>query len=138
MDKKAALGTAAALALTVTGGVSALFLTIGQASGTSPDNSGTDAAVTVEYVDQYGNPVAAPSVSNVATSPEVILVNPDGTIVGQDPTAAKAETTPAYGAEYEEEEEYEEAEHEEDEDDEEYAAGGHIEDGDEHEEGEHD
>lgn len=132
MDSKAALGAAAALALTVTGGVSALFLTIGQASGSSQDNTETDPAVTVEYVDQYGNPVAPPSISNVATTPEVILVNPDGTIIGQDPTAAIGPTGPAYGAEYEEED------GDIQEDGDQHKDGEQQEDEEQHEEGEHD
>lgn len=150
MESRAALGAAAALALTVTGGVSALFLAVGQASGA--ETPATDSAVTVEYVDQYGNPVAPAAIDGAATSPEVILVNPDGSIVdqsaeGMEPAMADA----AYGEEaeaYEEGEDYEEDEaeeheegeaHEEDEAHEadEYAAGEHVEDEDYDETEEH-
>jgi hypothetical protein len=148
MESRAALGAAAALALTVTGGVSALFLAVGQASGAESSTTTADTAVTVEYVDEFGNPVAPPTAEAGATAPEVILLNPDGTPAGQ-PAAAEGMTA-AYGMEdaaeeyeeeaddyddeaeaYEDEEEYDEGEDEEhDEDGDEYVAGGHVEDED--------
>ena len=155
MESRAALGAAAALALTVTGGVSALFLAVGQASGAESSTTTADTAVTVEYVDEFGNPVAPPTAEAGATAPEVILLNPDGTPVAQ-PAAAEGTAT-AYGMEgeaeeedyeaegaeeeaedyddeaeaYEDEEEYDEGEDEEhDEDGDEYVAGGHVEDED--------
>jgi hypothetical protein len=148
MESRAALGAAAALALTVTGGVSALFLAVGQASGAESSTTTADTAVTVEYVDEFGNPVAPPTAEAGATAPEVILLNPDGTPVAQ-PAAAEGATA-VYGMEgeaeeyeeeaedyddeaeaYEDEEEYDEGEDEEhDEDGDEYVAGGHVEDED--------
>lgn len=153
MESRAALGAAAALALTVTGGVSALFLAVGQASGAENSPTIADSAVTVEYVDQYGNPVAPPLAEAGAANPEVILVNPDGTVVGQ--SEAEGMTAPAmaegYGEEaeaYEEEgEEYDAGEEEEgaeyeegeeyEDDEDEYAAGEHIEDEDHEDDPEH-
>jgi hypothetical protein len=148
MESRAALGAAAALALTVTGGVSALFLAVGQASGAESSPTIADTAVTVEYVDQFGNPVADPTAE--AGAPEVILLNPDGTPAAQRQPAAAEGTATAYGMEdeaeeyeeeaedyddeaeaYEDEEEYDEDEDEEhDEDGDEYVAGGHVEDED--------
>ena len=65
MDRKKILATATALVLTVTGGVSALFLTVGAA-----DTAATPAATTeiVEYADAAGNPIAAAS-AGVTTEP---------------------------------------------------------------------
>ncbi len=113
MDSRAALGAATAVALTITGGVSALFLTVGQANAAGPASTDElQPAVMVEYVDQYGNPVAPPAMAATANgaSPEVILLNADGT-----PAAPSAPAQPAPYAEHEEDEheEYEEEEHEE-------------------------
>jgi hypothetical protein len=134
MDSRAAFGAAAAVALTVTGGVSALFLTVAQAAPqtTEPDQS----AVTVEYVDQNGNPVPAPdNVTPASNTPEIIMVNPDGSLATPLPDPVNTgEADPAYegeeyedGEEYEEGEEHEDGEHEEDE-------GEDYEDGEEDEE----
>lgn len=129
MDTRAALGAAVAVAMTVTGGVSALFLTVGQPS----DASITPETAVVEYVDQYGNPVAAPDASPV--TPQVILVNADGTPVGSATDATRAgaqyggaEAETEYEAEYEEDEaEHEEAEHEEgDYEDDDYEEAGYT------------
>lgn len=113
MDRNTALGAAAGVTLAVVGAVSALFLTIDQpAEAASPTQ-----ATVVEYIDQYGNPVAAPGAVDTATvgSPEIVLVNPDGSLVETVPTAAPATAAPAaeYEAEEYEEEEYEEHEEEE-------------------------
>lgn len=72
MDRAKALTAAAALTLTVAGGVSALFLTVGLGAG-SPDPEPSTAAETTivtEYVDQYGNPVPAPTGEPVAVVAE--------------------------------------------------------------------
>lgn len=129
MDTKAALGAAGGIALTVAGGVSALLLTMGP-SGASPaevENEGT--AVVTQYVDENGNPIDAPSVADTSTSPEVVVIGPDGQPVDtalQTDAMADGEMEAAYEAE-----EYpEDVEHEEDEDD--------YEDGDDDEEEEDD
>ncbi|MGH1493025.1 MAG: hypothetical protein ACRBK7_27125 [Acidimicrobiales bacterium] len=121
MNPRSALGAAAAVALTVTGGVSAMFLTIGQANA-APDNQPAPAAdyTAVEYVDQYGNPVDAPTA--MSSTPEIIYMNPDGSLA-TNPAAAQpqvmAEPQMAYGEEYEAEEyegeEYEDGEESEEE-----------------------
>ncbi len=145
MDTKTALGAAAGLTLTVAGGVSALFLTLGGQIPTEPTSVGAETTVveTVEFVDQYGNPVADPSSSASTATPEVIVLHADGspvttvseTITEQAvATEADAGTMPAayaddneeyeteeyeteeyeeYEAEYEEDQGYEEDEHEE-------------------------
>lgn len=152
MNPRSALGAAAAVALTVTGGVSAMFLTIGQANaGAAPTDQPAPAAehTAVEYVDQYGNPVDAPTA--ISATPEIIYMNPDGTLAAnpsaQPQAMAEPEMTAAYSEEYEAEEyedgeEYEAEEYEEDES-EEYeeehegshdyaAAGAYHEEGDDH------
>lgn len=163
MEARAALGAATALALTVTGGVSALFLTMGQASGTSSEPTSADGVVAVEYVDQYGNPVSAPQDLGTGTAPDVVLVNPDGTVVTASTTGvAPADAGQSYqeapsaeghnqeeyeyedgdyeddeyeGAEYEDGD-YEEEEEEGDyEDDEDYEEGDDYEDSDDNEDG---
>lgn len=122
---KTASSVAAALTLTAAGGVSALFLTFGQAS--SPATATVPETVVVtEYVDQFGRSVSL-DVTNPPTPPEVILVTPDGATVAT--TEIPATTTAptelpmeaAYEEEYEEDEpeEYEAAEgaeHQEEED----------------------
>lgn len=140
MESRAALGAAAALALTVTGGVSALFLTVGQAaSGDSPAGSNGQIA-TVEYVDQFGNPVAPPTMGAAEQAPQIVLLNPDGTPL--DGTTPTAPAQPGYPAdEYPEgeypEDEYEDEEYPEDEyPEEEYEEDEH-EDDDEYGEDEH-
>ncbi len=64
MDRRTVLAAAGAMVLTVVGGISALAVAFGGApvdSGSSPSLDATDTTVVVtEYVDQYGNPVAAP------------------------------------------------------------------------------
>ncbi len=136
MDSRAALGAAAAVALTVTGGVSALFLTVAQAAPNSDADGQT--AVTVEYVDQFGNPVPAPAAASAdAASPDVVLVNPDGTPVATNMTAdaGYGEGEHEEEAEHEDGSEYEdgyeeEAEYEEEGEDGEYAGAEHHEDED--------
>jgi hypothetical protein len=110
MDTKAALGAAAGLTLTIAGGVSALFLTVGQVD--QPAAPSEPAPVVIEYVDQAGNPVAAPGTTIPAT-PEVVLVYPDGTVVDAAMPAEQA----AEQRGPEEYEEYEEYEHEGEDDD---------------------
>ena len=96
MDRKEILATATALALSVTGGVSALFLTVGAA-----DTAATPAATTeiVEYADAAGNPIAAAS-AGVTTEPST------ASAIGGNP----ADPAPAYAASEEEEEEEEDHE----------------------------
>jgi hypothetical protein len=111
MDRKKILATATALFLTVTGGVSALFLTVGAA-----DTAATPVAATeiVEYVDAAGNPIPAAS-AGVTSEPST------GAEVGGTPAA----TAPTYADDEEEEDDDHREEHED-------------EDHDEHEEHDHD
>jgi hypothetical protein len=125
MDRNTALGAAAGVVLAVVGAVSALFLTIDR-----PAEAASNDAPAVEYVDQYGNPLTATAAT---ATPQIILVNPDGTLVDQIAT----EPAPTYGGAYEEhdEQEYEDDEYEDDEyEDDEYEDDDH----DEHEEDEDD
>ncbi len=128
MKKTTAAAAAGAVALTATGAVSALFLTIGQTSAPAlAADPGT--TVVTEYVDQNGNPVAAPDgqldlsgfvvVDAPAATPEVIEEIEYVTTYTQAPAAPYAGE---YGEEeYEEEDEYEDHDDEEEyEDDEEY------------------
>ena len=128
MERNTALGAAAGVVLAVVGAVSALFLTIDR-----PAEAASTDAPAVEYVDQYGNPATAP-IANAA--PEIVLINPDGTLV--EPAAPEAAT--AYGgeygeqteeAEYEDEAEYGEEDEYEDEDEDEYEDEEEYEDHDE-------
>ena len=89
MDRNTALGAAAGVTLAVVGAVSALFLTIDQPA----DAAESDTPV-VEYVDQYGNPVAAPAASDAG----VVVMNADGTMAD----------TAAYSEDEHGEDEYEE------------------------------
>ena len=118
MDTKAALGAAVGLTLTVAGAVSALLLTVGPLD--QPAATSEPAPVVIEYVDQAGNPVADPQAST-QTTPEILLVYPDGTVVDaavpQQETsviapaeAVATEVTYEAPAEYEEAQEYEEEE----------------------------
>jgi len=141
MDKNAALGAGAGIALTVAGGVSALFLTIGQ-PGASPstdtDVATTDSAVAIEYVDQNGNPIAAPMATDPVV-PEVVVVNPGDLAVDPAPAAATSadavSTAYSMESEYPEGEEYPESEEEEAE---EYPEGEGEEEHDDYEDGDED
>lgn len=125
MDRNTALGAAAGVTLAVVGAVSALFLTIDQ-----PADAASPSGETIEYVDQYGNPLAAPEATSA--SPGVVLVNPDGTLVD---TAASADAGAAYGGE-EYEEHGEEEEYDEHGEEMEHAEGEHEEYGEHGEEAE--
>ncbi|MGI9604464.1 MAG: hypothetical protein ACR2QE_21470 [Acidimicrobiales bacterium] len=117
METKTALAAAGALALTVTGGVSALFLAM---DNVAAGDQTQPAVEMVEYVDQNGNPLPMPA----QVMPEVAVSD----------TAAPPEGADEY-EEYEEEgygegedhEEYEEEHHEdhEDEDHEKYEGADH-------------
>ncbi len=104
MNSRSALGAAGAIALTVAGGVSALFLTVGQANAADGVGVTTESAtigqesIAVEYVDQYGNPVAAPNATG--GQPEVLFVDSAGNPVAA-PNEAQA---PAEAGQYEAEE----------------------------------
>ncbi len=131
MQRNTALSTAAALTLTVAGGVSALFFTVGTGADAGPTPEPT---VVTEYVDAMGNPVAAPVAAPEALAPEVVVqtestdepetVSTTDGLVGADQAAAYAQD-PGVESEYPEETEYSE----EDEAYEEYE----YEDGDEYE-----
>ena len=80
MDRKTILAAAGALVLTVVGGMSALAVAFGgtPAPTTSTDAATTDSTVVVtEYVDQAGNPIAAPGTVS-ATAPETVIVPVQG------------------------------------------------------------
>ena len=115
MDKTTAATTAGAIALTVAGGVSALFLTVNQATVAEPAGAVTPAVVT-EYVDQYGNPVtvapisAAPSDLVITTVPAAPAADAAGEYALAAPEAEEATEAYEEGEEYEEHEEGEEYE----------------------------
>lgn len=144
MDTKTALGAAGGISLTVVGAVSALVLTFG--GGTSILSGSPEEAPSqpvVEYVDQYGNPVALEQ--PVQAGPEIVVTTADAQaadttmVAGEQPAGGEAYAEP--GEEVEEEEDYaageleeeseeyelEDADHEEDEA---YGAGEHEEDDD--------
>ena len=83
MDTRTALGVAGGLSLTVVGAVSALALTFGV--GTANSDSTPVSTPTIEYVDQYGNPVdlqQAPSeVSQVDQPAAVVQPTADETMI---------------------------------------------------------
>jgi hypothetical protein len=83
MKKTTAAAAAGAVALTATGAVSALFLTVGQAGSPQLAEPAATTTIVTEYVDQNGNPIAAPNgvsqdlprfvvVESPAAEPEVI------------------------------------------------------------------
>ena len=103
IGRKKILATATALALTVTGGMSALFLTVG-----ATDAAATPAATTeiVEYVDAAGNPSAA-AWAGVTAEPST------ASAIGGNP----ADPATAYAASEEEHEDEDHDELEKDDDD---------------------
>ncbi len=122
MDRTTALGAAAGVTLAIVGGVSALFLTINNPA----DATQVGGATIVEYVDEYGNQIADPT---VAAAPEIVLLNPDGTVVeiisttpepGDSAPSNQGSEPDGYGHDHDEydeheDEDYEENEYEEDE-----------------------
>ena len=72
MKKSTAAAAAGAVALTATGAVSALFMTMGAAQ--SPAAASSEPVVLTEYVDQNGNPVEAPGATGFQM-PEVVVVD---------------------------------------------------------------
>ena len=77
MRSRTALGIAAGMALTMAGGVSALFLTIGPVNSSSADTVDTNGetstadatdGVVVEYVDQDGNPIDPSNLGSSSSS----------------------------------------------------------------------
>ena len=72
MKKTTAAAAAGAVALTATGAVSALFMTMGAAQ--SPAAASTEPVVLTEYVDQNGNPVEAPGTTGFEM-PEIVVVD---------------------------------------------------------------
>lgn len=74
MNTRSALGAAAGLTLALAGGASALGLGLNQATSSSPG----PAAIVTEYVDQFGNPVAAPATASADGMPQIVLMQPDG------------------------------------------------------------
>lgn len=100
MDTKTALGAAGGIALTVIGAVSALALTFGVGPSSADQNPVN--TTTIEYVDQYGNPIDLQQPLN-AQLPEITV---------------RTEAPGTYVEEYEEEDEaehgeYEDGDHEE-------------------------
>ncbi len=123
MDRNTTLGAAAGVTLAVVGAVSALFLTLDQ-----PADAASITTPEVEYVDQYGNSLDASPITDAA-APGVVFVNPDGTLVDTNSSAASGAYAEGEGEEYEDDE-HEEAEHGEEM---EYAEADDYEDGDEDE-----
>ena len=73
---RSAVGLAGGIALAVTGGATALFLTVG--AGADADSPTPEPVVVTEYVDQYGNPVAAPDdavASSTGVNPPPIVID---------------------------------------------------------------
>lgn len=112
MKKTTAAAAAGAVALTATGAVSALFLTVGQAGSPQLAEPAATTTIVTEYVDQNGNPIAAPNgmsqdlprfvvVESPAAEPEVIEQIEYVTTYTQPAVAA-----PQY-QEYEDDDEYE-------------------------------
>ena len=93
MDTKTALGAAGGIALTVVGAMSALALTFGVGPSSADQNPLT---TTIEYVDQYGNPIDLHQSLN-AQLPEITV---------------RTEAPGTYVEEYEEEDEAEYGEYE--------------------------
>ena len=91
MNTRSALGAAAGLTLALAGGATALELGLNQATSSSPGPAG----IVTEYVDQFGNPVAAPGTASADGMPQIVLMRPDGTIVTTEGTAAMAAAEPA-------------------------------------------
>lgn len=128
MKKSTAAAAAGAVALTATGAVSALFMTMGAAHG--PAAASSEPVVLTEYVDQNGNPVEAPGATGFQM-PEIVVVDgpaPDPIVTTEyvDTYVASGASGEVHASEYEEadhdEEEYEEEAEYEDED--EYEAAG--------------
>ena len=98
MDRKAALSTAAGLVLVVAGAASALNSVWTQPAASA--SASVSPTVVTEYVDQFGNPVAAPSRSQsgsviLARAPqdEVIVYDAPSPVISHDaavPVAAPA------------------------------------------------
>lgn len=141
MDTKTALGAAGGLSLTVVGAVTALVLTFGGGTsilGGPPEEVPSQPAV--EYVDQYGNPVALEQPAEVG--PEIVVTTAEAEAVdaqmvaSEEPASGEAyaegeeEEEDYAGGESEEEAEEYEVEGAEHEEDEEYGAGEHEEDDD--------
>ena len=121
MKTSTAAAVAGAVALTATGAVSALFLTLGATR--TPEATGMEPIVVTEFVDQHGNPVVAPGTTT--SVPEVLVVD----------AVATSAPTVTLGDEHEHEkaeDEYEEAEdgHDEHEEDREHDEHEHQEDDD--------
>jgi hypothetical protein len=127
MNTRSALGAAAGLTLALTGGATAIGLGLTQTASSSSE----PASIVTEYVDQFGNPVAAPAAVSADGMPQIVLMQPDGTIVTTEATPAMAAAEPApqgmeidYAAgenqtehehdDYEDDDRYEEAEHDDD------------------------
>lgn len=114
MDTKTALGAAGGISLTVVGAVSALVLTLGGGSATV-EQSPTNGPI-VEYVDQYGNPIALQQPA--AAVPEIVITTEgpasvdEGASTGDlEMMAAPEPAAPADEA-YEDHDEHEEGEYE--------------------------
>ena len=121
MHKTTAAAAAGAVALTATGAVSALFLTLSQPSSGQFAEPAPTTTVITEYVDQHGNPVAAPDGTGL-NLPRVVVVEAPaaepGVIeeVSYVTTYTQADSVaPQYeeGDEFEEDDDYEEDEDEE-------------------------
>lgn len=124
MKKSTAAAAAGAVALTATGAVSALFMTMGAAQ--SPAAASSEPVVLTEYVDQNGNPVEAPGEAGFEM-PEIVVVDapandPIVTTQYADTSSAEDASSEAYGAEYEEEDD--DAEYSEEGHEDEYEAAG--------------
>ena len=91
MNTRSALGAAAGLTLALTGGATAIGLGLTQTASSSSE----PASIVTEYVDQFGNPVAAPAAVSADGMPQIVLMQPDGTIVTTEATPATAAAEPA-------------------------------------------
>ena len=104
MDRKKTMATAAALVLTVTGGVSALFLTVGPGDTATAPTAGTEI---VQYVDAAGNriPAASAGGTSLPSTGAQVDTSPAGT------TRAKAQGEDDHDQDQDHDERHEEEDH---------------------------
>jgi hypothetical protein len=121
MNKTTAAAAAGAVALAATSAVSALLLTLGQPMGPALAAEPVESVVT-EYVDQYGNPVAAPTATGQLDLPRFVVVDAAGAapeVIEEIEYVTTYAPAPVVTPTYEDDEhDNEEYEHDDDEDEE--------------------
>ncbi len=111
------IGAAAGATLAVIGAAAALFMTLGGGTSAQEPSDPGDPVIVTEYVDEFGNPVAAPTATAPAAPPPVIELVDAAT--GEPIEAAPAPTTSAAPYDEDEDDDYEDDDHDEDEDEDE-------------------